>query len=66
MRRTGEGREEEKIKVTALYLLENEGFHSSKDEGRITKRKHKDTALTQSRADPTTTEETSYTATPFT
>lgn len=24
---------EEKIKVTALYLLENEGFHSSKDEG---------------------------------
>lgn len=24
---------EEKINVTALYLLENEGFHSSKDEG---------------------------------
>lgn len=53
MRRTGSRKEEEeKIKVTALYLLENEGFHSSKDEGRITKRKHKDTALTQSRADP--------------
>lgn len=39
MRRTGSRREEEeKIKVTALYLLENEGFHSSKDEGRITKK----------------------------
>lgn len=24
-------------KVTTLYLLENEGFHSGKDEGNITK-----------------------------
>ena len=27
-------------KVTTLYLLENEGFHSGKDEGNITKAAH--------------------------
>lgn len=37
-------RSERKIKirrkVTTLYLLENEGFHSGKDEGNITKAAH--------------------------
>lgn len=32
--------------MTTLYLLENEGFHSGKDEGNITKQ-HRDTAITQ-------------------
>lgn len=37
-------------KVTALYLLENEGFHSGKDEGYILQKQHRDTAVTQFRA----------------
>lgn len=37
--------------MTALYLLENEGFHSGKDEGSVLQKQHRDTAVTQSSAD---------------
>lgn len=33
--------------MTTLYLLENEGFHSGKDEGNILQKQHMDTAVTQ-------------------
>lgn len=49
VRYMGEG-EEERRKVTALYLLENEGFHSGKDEGNTLQKQHRDTAVTQSSA----------------